>query len=174
MRRKRNITATRQFTCHTKRRTPCNVRSFNQCDLSVSGELLFDASSSITNSRQDSQQETMPNPSRVYVTGISMGGYGTWYASALRSDLFAASIPICGGGDIDWAGRFGDLPFWVFHGTDDNVVPINRSREMVAAMKRNGHRPEPKFTEYEGGAHDVWTRTYKRDDVFEWLFSQRK
>lgn len=114
------------------------------------------------------------DPSRVYLTGISMGGYGCWFASAVNGNPFAATIPICGGGDPSWADRYGKTPIWTFHGTDDTAVPIGRSREMIQALKKIGHRPEPKYTEYEGGAHDVWTQTYKRDDVFEWLFSQRK
>jgi len=112
--------------------------------------------------------------SRIYLTGISMGGYGTWFASALKDNPFAAAIPICGGGDPTWANRYGSLPIWVFHGSDDTAVPVGRSREMLAALKASGHKPEPKYTEYEGGGHNVWTQTYKRDDVFEWLFSQRK
>lgn len=112
--------------------------------------------------------------SRIYLTGISMGGYGTWFASAQKDNPFAAAIPICGGGDPTWADRYGSLPIWGFHGTDDTAVPVGRSREMLAALKATGHKPEPKYTEYGGGGHDVWTQTYKRDDVLEWLFSQRK
>ena len=111
---------------------------------------------------------------RVYVTGLSMGGYGSWFAGAHANDLFAASVPICGGGDPGWAQRYGKLPIWAFHGSEDRAVPVERSREMIAALRAAGHMPEPKYTEYEGGGHDVWTQTYQRDDLFEWLFAQRR
>jgi predicted peptidase len=112
--------------------------------------------------------------SRIYVTGISMGGYGTWFASASANHLFAAALPICGGGDPTWANRYGTLPIWNFHGSADSTVVVERSREMMAALSAVDHRPEAKYTEYADGPHDVWTQTYQRDDVFEWLFSQRK
>lgn len=113
-------------------------------------------------------------PERIYVTGLSMGGYGSWFAGAHANDLFAAAVPICGGGDPSWADRYGKLPIWAFHGTDDRAVPVERSQEMIAALKTAGHQPEAKYTEYEGAGHDVWTRTYQRDDLFQWLFSQRR
>lgn len=111
---------------------------------------------------------------RVYVTGLSMGGYGSWFAAAHANELFAAAVPICGGGDPGWADRYGKLPIWAFHGSEDQAVPVERSREMIAALKQAGHQPEPKYTEYEGGGHNVWTQTYQRDDLFQWLFSQRR
>lgn len=112
--------------------------------------------------------------SRVYITGLSMGGYGTWYASAMKGNPFAAAMPICGGGDPTWVKRYASMPIWTFHGTNDQAVPVIRSREMIAALKEAGQKPEPKYTEYEGGDHDVWTETYKRDDAFAWLFNQKK
>lgn len=112
--------------------------------------------------------------SRVYITGLSMGGYGTWYASAMKDNPFAAAMPICGGGDPTWAARYASMPIWTFHGTNDQAVPVIRSQEMMAALKEAGQKPEPKYTEYEGGDHDVWTETYKRDDAFAWLFNQKK
>ena len=112
--------------------------------------------------------------SRVYITGISMGGYGTWFASAVENNSFAAAVPICGGGDPSWAKRYAAMPIWAFHGSADTAVPVGRSHEMIEALAEAKHQPEPKYTEYEGGLHDVWTETYKRDDLFEWLFSQRK
>ena len=112
--------------------------------------------------------------SRIYITGLSMGGYGSWYAASMKDNPFAAAMPICGGGDPTWAKRYGSMPIWTFHGTDDAAVPLVRTQEMLSALKEVGHKPEPKYTEYQGGGHDVWTETYKRDDVFAWLFSQKK
>jgi predicted peptidase len=103
-----------------------------------------------------------------------MGGYGSWFAGAHASDLFAAMAPVCGGGDPEWAKRYAKMPIWTFHGTDDAVVPVARSREMIEALQQAGQEPPPIYTEYEGGLHDVWTETYQRDDLFQWLFSQRR
>jgi len=114
------------------------------------------------------------DPARVYVTGLSMGGYGTWYASAASKEIFAAAAPICGGGDPSWAKRYQGMPIWAFHGSDDKAVPVGRSREMIDALAKVGHKPEAIYTQYEGGGHDVWTETYRRDDFFRWLFSQSR
>jgi predicted peptidase len=114
------------------------------------------------------------DPDRIYLTGLSMGGYGTWYAGAIHRERWAAIAPICGGGDPTWAKRYAGLPIWNFHGTADKAVPISRSREMIEALAAAGQKPEPKNTEYEGVGHDSWTQTYRRDDFFEWLFAQRK
>jgi predicted peptidase len=99
-----------------------------------------------------------------------MGGYGTWYASVAEGSPFVAAAPICGGGDPSWAKRFVDYPLWVFHGDQDQAVPVERSREMVAAIKEAGG--EPKYTEYAGVGHDSWTQTYANNDFFTWLFAQ--
>ncbi len=114
------------------------------------------------------------DPSRIYVTGLSMGGYGTWYAGAQAKELFAAIAPICGGGDPGWADRYQGLPIWAFHGSDDRAVPVARSREMIKALQDADHEPVALYTEYEGGPHNVWTRTFARDDFFAWLFKQQR
>lgn len=110
--------------------------------------------------------------SRVYVTGLSMGGYGTWYAAGKKDSPFVAAAPICGGGDPLWAERYVGLPLWVFHGDADTAVPVGRSREMIEAIKEAGG--SPKYTEYPGVGHDSWTQTYANDEFHEWLFSQKR
>lgn len=112
------------------------------------------------------------DPQRVYVTGLSMGGYGTWYAAGLEGHPFAAAAPICGGGDPTWAERYVGLPLWVFHGDADTAVPVGRSREMVEAIRNAGG--DVRYTEYEDVGHDSWTRTYKDDDFHQWLFKQQR
>ncbi|XZE53233.1 prolyl oligopeptidase family serine peptidase [Planctomycetaceae bacterium SH139] len=112
------------------------------------------------------------DPKRLYVTGLSMGGYGTWYAAGFKGSPFAAAAPICGGGDPLWAERYRELPLWAFHGDADGAVPVARSREMIAAIKQAGG--QPKYTEYPGVGHDSWTRTYQDDAFHQWLFSQAK
>jgi predicted peptidase len=112
------------------------------------------------------------DPDRVFVTGLSMGGYGTWYAAGMPGSRFAAAAPVCGGGDPDWAKRYVGLPVWAFHGDDDRAVPVGRSREMIEAIRAAGGRP--KYTEYPGVGHDSWTRTYADDSFHDWLFAQRR
>lgn len=112
--------------------------------------------------------------SRLYVTGLSMGGQGSWYAAVAEPKRFAAMLEVCGGGDPSWAERYAGTPIWAFHGQDDNVVPVARGREMISALTEAGHHPELRYVEYPGVGHNSWTQTYARDDVYSWLFSQRK
>jgi predicted peptidase len=109
---------------------------------------------------------------RVYVTGLSMGGFGAWDLLCRRPELFAAGLVVCGGGDEKQAEKIAKIPVWVFHGEKDNAVKVERSRNMVAALKKAGGRP--RYTEYAGVGHDSWTRTYGDADVLGWLFSQKK
>lgn len=109
---------------------------------------------------------------RIYMTGVSMGGYGTWDLISRKPDLFAAALPVCGGGDPAQAEKLTKLPIWVHHGDKDNAVPPERSREMVDAIKKAGGKPE--YTEYKGVGHDSWTPTYKDEKVHDWLFQQKK
>ena len=83
-------------------------------------------------------------------------------------------LEVCGGGDPTWAKQYDGIPVWALHGQNDGVVPISRTREMIVALAQAGHAPEVRYTEYPGVGHNSWTQTFKRDDVFEWLFGQRK
>ena len=109
---------------------------------------------------------------RIYLTGLSMGGYGTWDLMARKPDLFAAGIPVCGGGDEKKADKLVKIPLWVFHGDKDAAVKVERSRNMVAAIKKAGGKPD--YTEYPGVGHDSWSRTYSDAKVLDWLFAQKK
>ena len=108
---------------------------------------------------------------RVYVTGISMGGYGTWDIVCRRPDMFAAAMPICGGGDSAQAAKIAHVPIWVFHGSADRAVPVCRSRNMVSALWSAGSNAH--YREYPDAGHNVWTRTYRDNEVLKWFFSQR-
>lgn len=111
--------------------------------------------------------------SRVYLTGLSMGGYGTWELASRHPDLFAAIAPICGAGDPSKAKKLVDIPTWIWHGDKDGAVPVDRSREMVAAIKAAGGNP--KYTELPGVGHNSWTPAYNNPDgVVQWLFKQVK
>ena len=118
------------------------------------------------------QKEFPINRSRIYITGLSMGGYGTWDAIERRPELFAAAAPICGGGDPAGVSRFKDLPIWAFHGSEDKAVKPERSRAMIEVLKAAGG--QPKYTEYQGVGHDSWTQTYRDPAFYEWLFAQKK
>ena len=109
---------------------------------------------------------------RVYLTGISMGGFGTWALAAATPKCFAAIVPICGGGEPISTRAIKDVPTWVFHGAKDDIVPLRRSKEMVEALKARGGNV--KFTIYPEAMHDSWTETYENPALYEWLLSHRR
>jgi predicted peptidase len=111
------------------------------------------------------------DPDRLYMTGLSMGGFGTWIAISRYPDLFAAAIPICGGGDPTALDQT-KTKVWAFHGTADRAVPPHRSREMVEALRRAG--ADPRYTEYPKVAHDAWVYAYQEPELASWLFTQRR
>lgn len=112
------------------------------------------------------------DPQRIYVTGYSMGGFGTWDLTAAAPDRFAAAAPLCGGGAHAYAERLKHLPLWVFHGEVDNVVPIESSQNMVDAVRAAGG--DVRFTVYPGEGHGICDRTYARDDFWQWLLEQQR
>lgn len=110
---------------------------------------------------------------RVYLTGLSMGGFGSWELAMWHPKLFAALAPVCGGGDEAQAGRLKNLPIWTGHGTADTVVWPIRSQRMVDAVKKTGG--SIKYTEYEGVGHNSWTPFYSQPDgVVSWMFQQKR
>ncbi len=118
------------------------------------------------------EKEFSVDPHRIYVTGLSMGGFGTWDAIQRHPDRFAAAVPVCGGADLAKAKDIAHIPVWVFHGDRDSVVKTKRSRDMVAALKKAGG--SPRYTEYPNTGHNAWKATYSNPKMYEWLFSQRK
>ncbi len=109
---------------------------------------------------------------RMYIGGLSMGGFGTWDVIQEYPDLFAAAFPICGGGDPHKAERIASLPLWVFHGAKDETVPPQRSRDMVRAIQEAGGHPG--YTEYPDVGHDSWTSAFEEPRLLPWLFSQKR
>ena len=110
--------------------------------------------------------------SRVYLTGLSMGGFGTWALSMMYPEKFAAIAPICGGGMPWMAFRIKNIPVWAFHGAKDETVPIEKSEEMVAALKKIGGNI--KFTIYPEAGHDSWTETYNNPELYGWFLKHEK
>ncbi len=137
-------------------------------------------------------KEFKGDPQRVYLTGLSMGGYGTWATAAKYPGKFAALVPICGGirlparvrnapgmlvvdeSSDPYAGtaqKIGKTPVWVFHGEADPTVPVTESRKIVEALKAAGGNV--RYNEYEGVGHNSWDKAYAEPDLFPWLLSQR-
>lgn len=103
---------------------------------------------------------------RIYLIGMSMGGYGTWSLANRMPDRFAAISPMCGGADVGWADNLSQIPTWVFHGTADQVIPIKCSEEMVNAMKKKNEHL--KFSRLHQQGHDISTQ-FKNDELYAWL-----
>ena len=120
----------------------------------------------------DVEKNYRVDKNREYLTGLSMGGYGTWALAAAQPHRFAAVAPICGGGNPKDAEKLKALPIWVFHGAKDPTVPLARSQEMVDALKSAGS--EVKFTIYPDAVHDSWTETYDNPEFYTWLLSHTK
>ena len=110
---------------------------------------------------------------RVYITGISMGGYGTWALAGREPERFAAAIPICGGGNFLDTFNLTRMPIWAFHGGQDRAVPLVESQRMVEMIRGRGGEMV-RLTVYEEADHDSWTQTYDDQAVWEWLFSQHR
>ena len=126
---------------------------------------------SLTLLLDDVQARLRVDKSRIYVTGVSMGGYGTWELALTHPHRFAAIMPICGGSRPWMARLIAHLPVWAFHGAKDKVVKPRESEEMVAAIKAAGG--DPKLTMYPDATHDSWTRTYVNPEVYEWMLQQQ-
>ncbi len=108
---------------------------------------------------------------RIYLTGLSMGGYGSWDLGERMPERFAAVAPVCGGGDEAHADRLKKVPLWAWHGDADGAVPVERSRQMIAAIKAAGG--DPKYTELKGVGHNSWTPAYTDPNgVVPWMFEQ--
>ena len=109
---------------------------------------------------------------RIYLTGLSMGGFGTWHTAAAHPDRFAAIVPICGGGNPADAPRLKPVAVWAFHGAKDQAVPLRASEVMVDALKAAG--ADVKFTVYPEVGHNAWDPAYDDPEMYAWLFAQKR
>lgn len=112
------------------------------------------------------------DPARISVTGLSMGGFGTWSLAVRYPDRFAAIAPICGGLWMQSAAPIRHLPVWAFHGDADDVVPISATEEIIAELRSLD--ADARFTRYAGVGHDSWTETYDNPELYRWLLSQQR
>ena len=110
------------------------------------------------------------DPKRTYLTGLSMGGFGTWSMAMAYPDRWAAIVPVCGAGKPEQAAKIAKIPCWDFHGDADKSVNVNGSREMIAALKAAGG--DPKYTEYPGVGHNSWDKAYGTPELYTWLLEQ--
>ena len=140
---------------------------------------------------EQTMQEFKGDPQRVYLTGLSMGGFGTWAIASGHPGKFAAIVPVCGGihslhgskvpnyRDVDvsadpyaaTAQKLGKTPVWVFHGEADDTIPVTESRQMVEALKAAGGNV--RYTEYPGVKHNSWDKAYSEPELFPWLLAQK-
>jgi predicted peptidase len=118
------------------------------------------------------QQQFRIDSDRLYVMGLSMGGYGTWGMIQRNPEMFAAAVPICGGADNDKADCIKDIPIWCFHGGKDGVVPTVRSREIIEAIRDAGGKP--KYTEFPGVGHNSWSPAFAEPELPGWLMAQKR
>jgi predicted peptidase len=118
------------------------------------------------------KKEYKVDEKRLYVTGLSMGGMGTWHLICKYPDMFAAAAPICGRGNPADAAKIKDVPVWNFHGDQDKAVPIKGSQDMIDAIKAAGGNP--KFTIYPGVGHNSWDKAYNEEKLEEWFIQHAK
>jgi len=118
------------------------------------------------------EKEYRVDPKRVYLTGLSMGGFGTWSLAKAEPERWAAIVPICGGGNAKQVDKIKDLPCWCFHGAADTVVRPQQSRTMIEALRAAGG--QPKYTEYPGVGHMSWDQAYATPELFTWLSEQKR
>ncbi len=120
----------------------------------------------------DVMKEYKTDANRVYLTGLSMGGFGTWSLAAAHPDRWAAIAPVCGGGNTADAAKIKNLPCWCFHGDADTAVKVDLSRQMIEALQKAGAKP--KYTEYPKVGHNSWDAAYGTDELYTWLLEQKK
>ncbi len=119
-------------------------------------------------------KEANIDTTRIYVTGQSLGGVGTWGLISKYPDRFASAVPVCGIWSPEDAPKMNGVAIWAFHGDQDPTVPVTGSREMIAALKKAAASPEPRYTEFAGVAHGSWAPAYATPELWDWLFSQQK
>lgn len=146
-----------------------------QCPLNSSFRALPNhqgISSLVFEAMETLEEEYNIDDKRRYVLGTSLGGYGTWHFIGVKPELFAAAMPICGGGDPAMASKMTNVPIWAFHGENDRQVPVKLTREMIKTIRISGGNP--KYTEFSGEGHNIWNQVSSTPGILEWLFSQKK
>jgi predicted peptidase len=118
------------------------------------------------------EQKFSVDHDRIYLSGFSMGGFGTWNLAAAAPERFAAAVPICGGGNVNQADQLVKLPIWAFHGRHDSVIPLNATTEMVEAIRAKGGNP--RLTIYDDQNHGIGELAFSSEELFKWILQQRR
>jgi predicted peptidase len=167
------------FTANNHNKYPCYVVAPQCPKKEVWSDLMWGKPFSATPTRpmemflqllEKIQKEYPIDLNRIYITGVSMGGFGTWDLMARFPNRFAAAVPICGGGDERTVEKIKHIPVWAFHGAKDETVPPKLSRKMIAALQNAG--ASPGYTEYPNVEHNSWYQAYKDPYLITWLFRQ--
>ena len=146
--------------------TNWNTDNYRLVPISSSMRLTFEALDSFIDNNKNIDEN------RIYVLGLSMGGWGAWDAISRRPNFFAAAVPICGGGDPEQAIYFKDVNIWAWHGEEDSVIDVKKSQDMVQALvKAKGNI---KYSEIKVRGHDSWLDVWNSNDLWNWLYNQRK
>jgi poly(3-hydroxybutyrate) depolymerase len=109
---------------------------------------------------------------RIYLTGLSMGGFATWELACARPDIFAAIVPICGAAPLEFLPNIKDMPIWAFHGAQDQNVPVRGSRDAIRVLKEHGAAPQ--YKEFPQAGHNCWDSAYATSNLYRWLLQQRR
>ena len=150
-----------------------NVKTWNNCSYSTE-EIPESEELAAVMAVVEQVRATYPtDESRYYVTGNSMGGFATWDAITRHPDVFAAAVPICGGGDYRKAERIRHMPIWTSHGLLDPTVPPAGTIKMVQTLRELG-APHLRYTEFADRQHNIWTPVYTDPELYTWLFAQRR
>jgi predicted peptidase len=118
------------------------------------------------------EEEYRVDKSRIWVAGLSRGGYGAWRMAIQYPDRFAALVAVCGETPDHYASWLGDMPIWVFHGEKDRTIAVRESDEMVAALKKNGNKV--RYTRYPDTGHNAWDQAFSNPELYTWLMDQKK
>lgn len=148
-----------------------NVKDWTFCDYDTTKIPESESLAAVVELLGDLQSTYSVDENRLYATGLSMGGYGTWDLLVRHPELFAAAMPLCGGADCSQAAKIKDIPIWTFHGLKDSTVPYLGTEKMVEELEKlNGNCI---YTPMPDGGHGIWTEVYAREDVIPWLLSHR-
>ncbi len=145
----------------------CPIGEWWDSELKPSTQLLM-----VVELLKELQKQYSIDADRLYVAGQSMGGYGTWSIITEYPEMFAAAIPLCGGGNRSKAKNLVNVPIWAFHGDADTAVNVSKSREMIEAIRSAGGNP--KYTEYKGVGHAVWHQAFAEPELLGWVFAQKR
>lgn len=134
------------------------------------GGKVTPAMAAVINLLEELRKQPNVDSTRMYVIGLSMGGFGTLDLISRRPEWFSAAVPICGGADLTNTDKIKEVPLWVFHGAEDTVVPVKLSRDLVNELTIKGI--PARYTEYAGENHGIWERAIREPGFLEWMFSQ--